>query len=33
MYTHFKSDLIYNLNMDHMHISGTEPSPVLLSQI
>ena len=27
---HFKSDLIYN--MDHMHISGTEPSSVILSE-
>ena len=27
---HFKSDLINN--MDHMRISGTEPSPVILSQ-
>ena len=27
---HFKSDLIYN--MDHMRISGTEPSSVILSQ-
>ena len=27
---HFKSDLIYNL--DHMRISGTEPSSVILSQ-
>ena len=26
---HFKSDVIYN--MDHMHISGTEPSSVILS--
>ena len=30
MYTHFKSDLINN--MDHMRISGTEPSSVILSQ-
>ena len=28
---HFKSDLIYN--MDHMRISGTDPSSVILSQI
>ena len=27
---HFKSDLIND--MDHMHISGTEPSSVILSQ-
>ena len=27
---HFKSDLIYN--MDHMRISGTEPSSVILTQ-
>ena len=27
---HFKSDLINN--MDHMRISGNEPSPVILSQ-
>ena len=27
---HFKSDLI--INMDHMRISGTEPSSVILSQ-
>ena len=27
---HFKSDLINN--MDHMRISGTEPSSVILSQ-
>ena len=27
---HFKSDLINN--MDHMHISGNEPSSVILSQ-
>ena len=27
---HFNSDLIYN--MDHMRISGTEPSSVILSQ-
>ena len=27
---HFISDLIYN--MDHMHISGTKPSSVILSQ-
>ena len=27
---HFKSDLIYS--MDHMRISGTEPSSVILSQ-
>ena len=27
---HFKSDLIYN--MDHMNISSTEPSSVILSQ-
>ena len=27
---HFKSDLINN--MDHMHISGTEPSSMILSQ-
>ena len=27
---HFKSDLIYN--MDHMRISGTEPSSVILGQ-
>ena len=27
---HFKSDLIYI--MDHMRISGTEPSSVILSQ-
>ena len=27
---HFESDLIYNL--DHMRISGTEPSSVILSQ-
>ena len=27
---HFKSDLIHN--MDHMRISGTEPSSVILSQ-
>ena len=27
---HFKSDLINY--MDHMHISGTEPSSVILSQ-
>ena len=27
---HFKSDLINN--MDHMHISGTEPSSVILSK-
>ena len=27
---HFISDLIYN--MDHMRISGTEPSSVILSQ-
>ena len=30
MYTTFKSDLINNMN--HMHISGTEPSSVILSQ-
>ena len=30
MYTHFKSDLIKN--MDHMRISGNEPSSVILSQ-
>ena len=31
MYTPFlKSNLIYN--MDHMRISGTEPSSVILSQ-
>ena len=31
MYIHyFKSDLINS--MDHMHISGTEPSSVILSQ-
>ena len=28
---HFKSDLVNN--MDHMRISGTEPSSVILSQI
>ena len=28
---HFKLDFINN--MDHMHISGTEPSSVILSQI
>ena len=28
--SHFKSDLINN--MDHMHISGNEPSSVILSQ-
>ena len=27
---HFKSDLVYN--MDHMRISGIEPSSVILSQ-
>ena len=27
---HFKSDLIYD--MDHMRISGTEPSSVILSK-
>ena len=27
---HFKSDLIHN--MDHMRISGAEPSSVILSQ-
>ena len=27
-YNHFKSDLIYNI--DHMHISGTEPSSEIL---
>ena len=27
---HFQSDLINNI--DHMHISGTEPSSVILSQ-
>ena len=27
---HFKSDLIYNI--DHMHILGTEPLSVILSQ-
>ena len=27
---HFKSDLINN--MDHMHISGNEPSSVILGQ-
>ena len=31
MYTPFKSDLINN--MDHMRISGTKPSSVILSQI
>ena len=30
VYTVFKSDLINN--MDHMRISGTEPSSVILSQ-
>ena len=30
MYTTFKSDLINNMN--HMNISGTEPSSVILSQ-
>ena len=30
MYTPFKSDLINN--MDHMRISGTESSSVILSQ-
>ena len=30
MYTPFQLDLIYN--MDHMRISGTEPSSVILSQ-
>ena len=30
MYTPFLSELIYN--MDHMRISGTEPSSVILSQ-
>ena len=30
MYTSFKSDLINN--MDHMHISSTEPSSVMLTQ-
>ena len=30
MYKTFKSDLINNMN--HMHISGTEPSSVILSQ-
>ena len=30
VYTIFKSDLINN--MDHMRISGTEPSSVILSQ-
>ena len=30
VYTIFVSDLINN--MDHMRISGTEPSPVILSQ-
>ena len=30
MYTPFKSDLISN--MDHMRISGTEPSSGILSQ-
>ena len=29
MYTHFKSDLFNNI--DHMRISGTEPSSVILS--
>ena len=28
--SHFKSDLIYNI--DHMRISGTEPSSVIISQ-
>ena len=31
VYTIFKSDLINN--MDHMRISGTKPSSVILSQI
>ena len=30
MYRHFKSDIIND--MDHMRISGTEPSSVILSQ-
>ena len=30
MYTPFKSEWINN--MDHMHISGNEPSSVILSQ-
>ena len=30
MYAPFKSDLIYN--MDHMLISGTKPSSVILCQ-
>ena len=30
MYTLFLSELIYN--MDHLRISGTEPSSVILSQ-
>ena len=30
VYTPFKSELI--CNMDHMRISGTEPSSVILSQ-
>ena len=29
---HFKSDFI-NINIDHMRISGNEPSSVILSQI